>query len=155
VEDANLQGAQEYCHALKGVVGNIGATALFAKVSDVDASLKQALRPDGATLDAVDSLLQEVMRDIDMLFAAARTAPQAPAVTLTTEQLHARLQALREALDYDLGVAEPMLAELRGALRDGPHAARIEAIAEKVDVFDIDAAQDLLRAWDDQPQPAN
>ena len=155
VLDANLHGAQEYCHALKGVVGNLGASALFAKVSDIDASLKLALRPDGATLDAVDTLLQEVMRDIDTLFAAARPAPRAPTVTLTPEQLHARLQGLREALNYDLGVAEPMLTELRGALRDGPHAARIEAIAEKVDVFDIDAAQDLLRAWDDQTQPAH
>jgi HPt (histidine-containing phosphotransfer) domain-containing protein len=155
VQDANLQGAQEYCHALKGVVGNIGAGALFAKVTELDACLKQAVHPEAAALDAVETLLQAVLRDIDTLTAAARPTAPAPTVQLTPEQLRTRLQALAEALDYDLGVAEPLLAELRGALREGPDAAKIAAIAAKVDVFDIDAAQEMLRTWDDQAQPAN
>lgn len=150
----DLHPAEEYCHALKGVVGSIGATALFGKVSEVDAALKLASRPDAAQLEAVRSLLQEVMRDIDSLTAVVRPAPESLAVALTPAQLRERLERLQDALVYDLGVAEPLLQELRAALRGTPEEAKIVAIAAKVDVFDIDAAQELLRAWDDQPQSA-
>jgi len=154
LEGADLRAAQEYCHALKGVVGNIGATALFASVSEMDAALKLATRPQMALMDAVRSQLQDVLRDIDSLAATARTVPAPDAVALTPLQLHERLARLGEALVYDLGVAEPLLLELRAALRGTPDEMKIAAIAAKVDVFDIDAAQDLLRTWDDQPQSA-
>ncbi len=154
MEGQDLRPAQDYCHALKGVVGNIGAAALYAKVSEMDAALKRATRPDAALLEAVRALLQEVMQDIDNLAAAARPVPEHVAVTLTPDQLRERLAQLREALVYDLGVAEPLLLELRAALRGMPDEAKIAAIAAKVDVFDIDAAQELLRAWDDQSQSA-
>ncbi len=154
LDGPDMRAAQDYCHALKGVVGNIGASALFGKVSEMDAALKLATRPDAALLEAVRSQLQDVMCDIDRLAAAARPIAQQVAVTLTQNQLRERLAELQEALVYDLGVAEPLLLELRAALRGTPEEAKIAAIAAKVDVFDIDAAQELLRAWDDQPQSA-
>ncbi len=42
--------AEEYCHALKGVVGNIGAQALYAQVAEIDARLKQGEPPDASAL---------------------------------------------------------------------------------------------------------
>jgi hypothetical protein len=59
--------------------------------------------------------------------------------------LRERLAQLGQALAYDLGSAEPVLAELRAAVGDTPMAEAIAAIAACVDVFEIDAAQTLLR----------
>ena len=46
---------------------------------------------------------------------------------------------------YDLGAAEPLLAELRAGVAGTPLEPEIAAIAARVDVFDIDAA--LAHRW--------
>jgi len=150
VTDQNLQQAQEYCHALKGVIGNIGAMALFDKVSEIDVALKQGHLPEAVALDAVNVLLQDVMRDIDSLATAPKQAIAPAAVALGPDQIRERLERLKEALDYDLGSAESLLAELSAAVIGTPLEAAIADIAARVDVFDIDAAQALLSTLDDR-----
>ena len=140
----NLRQAKDYCHLLKGIAGNIGATALYDQVTTIDAELKQEKCPDASQLDQLSRLLHHVMRDIDTL-AASPTIPPPPAAALDPEQLRDRLQRLSEALNYDLGRAEALLAELRAGGGDTPLAPPIAAIAARVEVFDIDAAQALLR----------
>ena len=46
----DLQGAEEACHVLKGVAGNLSANRLFEKVSTVYAELKQGKKPLPAEL---------------------------------------------------------------------------------------------------------
>ena len=139
----NWRQAEDYCHLLKGITGNIGASALYDQVTAVDAEFKQEKCPDTAQLDQLGHLLQNVMRDIDTL-AATPTMPAAPGAALDPEQLRDRLQRLSEALNYDLGRAEALLAELRTGVGDSPLAQKIAAIAAQLEVFDIDAAQALL-----------
>jgi len=140
----DLRRAEEYCHLLKGVTGNIGASALYDKLSEIDTELKQEKLPDAVQLDEMQTLLQSVMRDIDRLAASPELTTPTASVPLDPEQLRERLERLGEALDYDLGSAEPLLAELRAGVRGTPLEAEIAAIAAKVDVFDIDAAQARL-----------
>jgi PAS domain S-box-containing protein len=144
--EQGLLQAEEYCHMLKGVIGNIGAMALYEKVSEIDIRLKQGKQPDAVAIDDMRALLQDVIRDIDSLAAPSLEQPTAPAaVPLDPGQLRQRLERLAEALIYDLGAVEPLLADLRAAQSGTPLEAEIDAIAAKVEVFDIDAAQALLR----------
>ncbi|MDP3586409.1 MAG: response regulator [Thiobacillus sp.] len=140
--DTHTQQAQEFCHALKGVTGNIGATALYACVSAIDAELKQDTLPDAATLDTAQSLLQAVMRDIDSL--PTTTARASVAAPLTPDQVRERLAQLLQALQDDLGSAEPLLVALRAGVDGTPLAADIDALAAQVDVFAIDEARAQL-----------
>ncbi|MBS1228942.1 MAG: periplasmic sensor hybrid histidine kinase [Proteobacteria bacterium] len=142
---ADLRQAEDYCHQLKGITGNIGASALYDQVTTIDAELKRENRPGTVQLEQLGRLLQNVMHDIDTLAATPTTAPPAAAIALDPTQLRDRLQRLSEALNYDLGRAEALLAELRAGVGDSPRAAQIAAIAAHVEVFDIDAAQALLR----------
>ena len=142
--DSGRQAAEDYCHALKGVIGNIGAVALFDKVAEIDAALKQGNSPRPEQLESMRVLLQDVMRDIDHLATSARPAAVPVVALLTPEALRERLDRLREALNYDLGGAEPLLAELRAGVVGTPLESNVAAIAARVDVFDIDTAHTLL-----------
>jgi hypothetical protein len=63
---------------------------------------------------------------------------------LDANQLREHLDGLRQALSYDLGSAEKVLAQVQQGVRGTPLQADLAAIAAKVDLFEIDAAQLLL-----------
>lgn len=143
--EQGAQRAEEYCHALKGVTGNIGAKALYEKISAIDGRLKQGLPPDAAALAEADVLLWEVMHEIGGL--AVRPAPtfSPVAVPLAADAVRALLARLAHALEFDLGAAEPLLAELRAGVAGTPLEAELTVIAALADAFDIDAALAQLR----------
>jgi two-component system sensor histidine kinase/response regulator len=143
--EQGTQRAEEHCHALKGVTGNIGARALYARIVAIDARLKQGMAPDGAALADADTLLQQVMSEIDGLAAAEPPVPPTAAVPLSADALRARLARLARALEYDLGAAEPLLAELRNGVAGTPLQTEVAAVAELADAFDIDAALARLK----------
>jgi CheY-like chemotaxis protein/HPt (histidine-containing phosphotransfer) domain-containing protein len=152
--ERSLQPVEEYCHALKGVTGNIGATALFAKVGAIDDRLKQGQLPTEDELVETETLLHAVMRDIDSLSTTTRQADESAtvssAVRLDRDVLRDRLARLAKALEFDLGEAEPLLAELRDGTGNTPLEPDIAAIAARVDVFDIDSARALLDTVQDR-----
>jgi len=145
--DEGAQRAEEYCHALKGVTGNIGANALYQCVAAIDDQLKQGLLPAAAELDAADALLQQVIRGIDGL--AVSPAPTlAAGAPLAPGALRSIAERLAHALAYDLGAAEPLLAELRAGVAGTAREAEVAAIATLADEFDIDAALAKLRQFE-------
>jgi CheY-like chemotaxis protein len=149
----DIQGAEEYCHALKGITGNIGAMALFEQITDIDNRLKQGESPDADALEALRVSLHQVMQDIDHLGAAAPLSAAPTAPPLAETQILEKLDALAHALEYDLGAAEPLLVELRAGVREPRWAEDIAAIAGHVDQFDIDLAKPLLTQLRDRIQP--
>lgn len=144
-ESGPLREVQEYCHALKGVAGNLGAMALYESVNAIDAQLKQGVRPDAVALDDMQQCLQALMHDIDSLRVPAAAAA-APIVPFAPAELHARLEQLARALESDLGRVEPLLDELRAGVDGSPLAGDIDALAAQVDVFAIDEARVQLDA---------
>ena len=145
--------AEELCHALKGVAGNMAARPLYDAVSRLDENFKQGLPPDAALLDDVETLLRQAMAEIDRLdlngrgFVAA--ARQASAAELA--ELAARLA---DALENDLGAMEPALDALRAATAGGPYEPAVAEIAALADVFDIDGALGRLAQLQlRQPEP--
>ena len=141
--------AEEYCHALKGVCGNIGADALFACVSDIDNLLKQEIRPDEASLARMAELLATVMADIDSLAAPEQAGAPAGGGLADTDVL-ARVGRLRGLLESDVGAAQSVLAELLAGIAGSPLEAAVREVAERVDVFEIDEALGLLQALQTQ-----
>ena len=148
LDEQGNQAAAEYCHALKGVTGNIGASALCERVGTLEGQLRQGQRLQAGDLDALRSLLQQVLDDIDALAERSAGAAPAPgtAVPLASARLDELLHRLADALTHDLGVVEPLLAELRAGTAGTPLEAEIVAIAALVDVFDIDRALARLHA---------
>ncbi|NMF97653.2 response regulator [Aromatoleum toluolicum] len=144
VAAGDAQRAEECCHALKGVTGALGAHALYEKISVIDALLKQGVLPDAAVLDEADALLLRLMDEIDGLGDSSGAIPR-PAAPLAPDTLRELLARLGEALDNDLGAAEPLLAELRAGLAGTPLEADITSVGALVDVFDIDAARARLK----------
>ena len=146
LERGEWAAADTACHVLKGVIGNIGALALYRQLVEVDALLKQGVRPDVPMFDRLAALLAQVNADIDTLTQTATTAPLAPRPALGRAEVIERLDRLAQALAHDLGEAEVPLAELRAGLRGDAEEAAIGEIAAKADVFAIDEALALVDA---------
>ncbi|WPC65150.1 response regulator [Rhodoferax ferrireducens] len=141
-QDAHQAG--DYCHLLKGVTGNIGAQALYLQVALIDAQIKKDHTPANAELEAMQVLLQQVLQDIDRLGASTKP-PEASATLLDGNQLRGHLEGLKQALSYDLGSAEKILGQLFRGVSGTPLQADIAVIAGKVELFELDAAQLLLK----------
>ena len=144
--EQGMQSAEEHCHALKGVSGNVGAHALYEKISEIDAQLKQGTLTNSAILDDAETLLQQLMQEIDGLENTAPPTHTTAAIAkpLTPDELHALIQRLGHALEYDLGAAESLLNELQASVTGTPMAQDVTSIAALVDVFDIERALKLL-----------
>src|SRR5690606_42029883 len=110
-----VQAGEEYCHALKGVNGNIGAGPLFQCVAAIDTEPKEGRAPDAAQLALLAQRLAAVMADIDSLARPAVGTASAAAAPLPAELVR-RLDLLHAALDHDLGAAEGLLAALRAGV---------------------------------------
>ena len=134
--------AEAYCHALKGVSGNLGANELYACANELDELLKQGNAPQPELFVRLRQALQQVLDDIDGLAPVA--APPVADMRLAPTEVLAKLAALAELLENDLGAAEQPLAELRAGLAGSEWAAAIDDIAAKVDMFDLDRAQALV-----------
>ncbi len=137
--------AKDYCHTLKGVIGNIGAMSLFNSVAAIDNSLREGVAPPAAALESLHHNLEAVIRDIGTLQDRRRPERQPLARRLGPAALLERLDRLQESLEYDLGQAEPILAELRAGVLGTDLEDDMAKMAALVDVFDTDAAQALLQ----------
>ncbi|WP_026600922.1 PAS domain S-box protein [Methylomonas sp. 11b] len=141
----NLTAAENYCHSLKGVAGNIGANAFYECVAGIDAGLKQQQRPAAENLEQLRNLLQQVMTDIDSL--AAPPAPAAlPTKRLSADAVNAKITRLMAVLETDLGAAEALIGDLRQGTAASEFEADFAKIAAEVDAFNIDQAIALLVA---------
>ena len=140
----NFVSAENYCHALKGVTGNIGAHQLYECVARIDTILKQGRQPSATEFEQLRTLLQHVLTDIDSL--APPPLPSIVGEPLSREQVLSVIARLMAVLESDLGAAETVLNELRAGVAETGLEAAINEIAADIDVFNIDRALSLLAA---------
>ncbi len=150
LKEQGTEPAEEYCHALKGVTGNLGADALYHQVSALDAQLKQGQKPGQPELAQMRELVAQVIADIDSLQQPQATEQQASGTLLSETELAAQLADLTDALQQDLGAAEDLLEKLLARSVGTVHESAIRDIAEKADAFAIDDAVALVQALRDR-----
>ena len=144
ISEDKTQKAEDYCHALKGVSGNIGAVRLFDSVSRIDAQLKRGQQPEQAQLNVLQQQLRQVMNDIDSLTNQVAESSIQTTNRLSRDELLKQLDKLAYSLEYDLGAAEPLLTEIRTNLRGYDVESLVGDIVAKTDIFAIDEALALL-----------
>ena len=144
INEYQIQKAEDYCHSLKGVSGNIGAVRLFDSVSRIDAQLKQGQQPEPAELNIMQQHLRQVMNDIDSLTNPVAELSIQPTNSLSRGEVLGLLDKLAYSLEYDLGAAEPLLTEIRANLRGHDLESLVGEIVTKTDIFAIDEALVLL-----------
>ncbi|MDR3518513.1 MAG: response regulator [Azospirillaceae bacterium] len=145
IAEADFADAAAYCHALRGVTGNIGAVALHDALATIEAGLKQQVVPADTVFADARNHFDALIRDIDSL--SDNTTPVQPpaSVLLDKAALHEQLERLAQALESDLGAAEPMLATLRAGVDGTVLESEITALAAEIDVFALDDAVARLR----------
>jgi len=146
LEADDHQEAEHYCHALIGVTGNIGAMALFPLLSTINAKLKNGAMPSADELMAMHSLLASLVADIDSIAHTVVVSDNVVMASLPEASLIALIEQLETALEYDLGRAEALLAELRAGAVGTEVAAAIAEIAASADAFETEQAVALAVA---------
>jgi two-component system, sensor histidine kinase and response regulator len=132
--------AEEQCHALKGLTGNLGANALYERLNAFDDQFKRGETPEPAEFDTARHQLQTLMDAIDRLEVDTPPVAESAGPPLPAERLRALLEHLIQALGYDLGAVEPWLTELRAGTTGTALESEIAAIATHFEVFAIDKA---------------
>jgi HPt (histidine-containing phosphotransfer) domain-containing protein len=145
VASGDKQGAETFCHSLRGVTGNIGAQRLYDIVKTIDDQLKQNSFPDDRVLEEAEGLLQLVLCEIDGIAEIDYPSQSSVETPLSPSLLDALLNQLVQALESDLGAAEPILAQLLKGTRGTRIEQEISAIAALIDDFEIDAALTRLQ----------
>ncbi|WP_445370884.1 response regulator [Methylomonas sp. HW2-6] len=142
IDADQLKAAEERCHALKGVSGNLAAAALFDAAAEIDKQLKQHQRPDLAELQRMETLLADLLAEIAKLAATGTAGPVADSGAATPPaDVAAVLEKLAHALEHDLGAAEDLMEQLRRSLTDNRYRDAVAEIGNKLDRFAIDDAQ--------------
>jgi CheY-like chemotaxis protein/HPt (histidine-containing phosphotransfer) domain-containing protein len=139
IKENGMAAGEEYCHALKGVCGNLASKPLSACVTGLDDMLKQGTMPPPEQFEQMRQLLWQTMSEIDGLSAPADSQPESTE-SFDRDELQAKLLALTFLLKNDLGAADLLLAELSNGLAGTETAATIADIAKKMDIFAIDEA---------------
>jgi Signal transduction histidine kinase len=142
LSEQDIQQAEAYCHALKGVTGNIAATNLFESVCVIDKQLKAGHSPSSSQWENMRHHLHQVIKDIDSLIDIS-------SLTLSTSRLNddeikEKFSQLANALKFDLGAAESLFTELKGNLSSPDMESALRDIEEKTDSFALDEALSLL-----------
>ncbi|MFQ3172267.1 MAG: PAS domain S-box-containing protein [Oleispira sp.] len=139
ITERDLVAAESLCHELKGVCGTLGATDMFACVTEMDGLLKQQKVPTAAQFNELHQLLQQLIDDINELPTPELAAPVSVA-TFDRNSFIAKLSILSRLLESDIVEAELLLETLTASVMSGEYNKVMVEIAASVDAFAIDEA---------------
>lgn len=142
--EKDMMTGEDYCNALKGITGNIGAKSLYQCVVRIGTRLKQAQLPDVKEFEEMQTLLDAIIKDIDSLSITETLAPMSPQQGFSQKILLTKTSALLVALENDLGQTENLLRELHAGTVGSEFELLVKDIAAEIDVFNIDQAATLL-----------
>jgi PAS domain S-box-containing protein len=134
----HLESARRLVHTLKGVAGTVGAHAVFAAATDLEAAIttgdRSRIRDGVAPLEAA---LTQLLTSIESVPDIA--APQAAQAKIDSDELAVRFDRLAELLAAGDAEASECLDRISAALgRD--HNDLIAELTEHVEGFDYDEA---------------
>lgn len=129
-------------HALKGVAGNLGATALWRECETLEAVManEQQAQPQ------LESVVCELQKALEELAKVPREAEPSGSAELTVEQLRAALLKLRSGLEEGDAECQEQLAPLQGSLLGRGWAQELKALQRLLDNFEFDEAAEEVSA---------
>ncbi|QIK37484.1 response regulator [Caldichromatium japonicum] len=132
--------AQSRCHALKGLIANLGAKTLFDQINAIDDCLKRNQLPPADAWQALHRHWQTLIDEIDGLERSTPVEGPAQSKTLSPDELRDLVERLLRALNDDLGAIDHLLSELRAGTTGTGIEDELAAIAADCEVFAIDEA---------------
>jgi CheY-like chemotaxis protein/HPt (histidine-containing phosphotransfer) domain-containing protein len=144
IAEGHLVEAERLCHAFKGVVGNIGADALFETAASIDEELKEEQPPAEGQLQQFEALLATLLDEIATILPEAKEAAVEEEVVVDRVRLLALLAELKLAIDDDLVAAQTLIGEVEELVSGSEWAEAVRPITERVEEFDTDGAKQLI-----------
>lgn len=138
----NVKDALHITHTIKGSASNLGMLAISESSAKVESQLKQQQMPTDESLDLFYQQIFELNR-IKAHFSHLSNDDQEPDIVLDNSEINARLAALIEYIDDDIGQAQTDICELVNATR-GELKQLLEAIKEKLYDFEFDDAKQKI-----------
>ena len=146
VQTGDMDEATRAAHTLRGVAGNIGATALSAAAQTAEAALKAG---DTANLEellhSITVELEPLLHAIDALSDSSPEAQSPPThAPVDWAQLEPHLQQLQALLEDSDTEASECLEAIAPLLTGTPHAESLRAIETRLAKYDFDGALEKL-----------
>jgi PAS domain S-box-containing protein len=140
--------AERLAHTLKGVAGNIGATALHKAALAAEAGIK-AHSPESATLlEDCERWLQQVLQAVAALEQASAAPPEPAAAPVDVAALAQLIDRLRTLLKEDDMEAVEAVTALQAQVRGTELARPFQEIETALGQYDFEAALEILDRLD-------
>ena len=148
VDNQDLETAQRDAHTLKGVAGNIGATAVYLAAGQVEQLLDRGRERPGEKLQVLLSQLQgkldPVIAGLGVLDEDEATSFPGPGAGLDVDRVRKLLMQLRALLEADDVDAEQPIDALKPLLAGTAQEPLLAQLAEYVDGYDFDDALSIM-----------
>lgn len=146
IDSDNLEDAKQLAHALKGVSGNLGATALHAAAAELDKDIKSGDTAKAyKALNAVRLALDEVFATIDAINADQEAEPLLQTAS-DPEEIKKKLAEIEKLVDDDISEAMALASELKGSIADKDSIQIYSQLLSSFDKFDIDDVRRQISA---------
>ena len=145
IADGDLENAERTCHALKGLVGNIGAESLFDALQEVDLALKRSEQPDEELFNRTKTLYSNVIAGIANFLLALPVA-EANGVFEHDDYLHAveMFQRILEHIENDYSIASDTFDAFESAYGSMLDDESIDTLRIAISSFDAETIKSLL-----------
>ena len=148
LEQDERLAAQKILHSLKGVAGNISATALAEAAAALESALTSQARAGLTPLvETLEERLAEVLQSA-LALERQHAAPPRPAVEFVQPDrahLSALLTAFDELMDRGRLSSRDHFLEIKELLAGGAYQDALDQIETHLDIFDFDGARLALK----------
>jgi len=133
-----------YCHALRGVLSNLGDTQITPQLREVEHDIKTKQPISEIKITNISNDINKLLAEIAQLTPLKTVKP----IETTMAHLSHLKEQLRYALAHDISHATPIVEQLTAALKNSILYPQMHRIAMDIDRFNIDDAMISLETLD-------
>lgn len=143
IEDGQIIEAEEWCHKLKGLCGNLGAD-VYVRLCELDDALKNNNGFDYSHIRKTADLYNETIRSINNYFENGGTNASLDTDLMESGDLCALLSKINDNLELDIGVAMDDFETLKSVASLYVSKAAIVQMDDALSSFDIERMKELI-----------
>jgi len=144
LQQDDMERAVRLAHTLKGVAGNIGASALYQEARALETALKEQYPDPAALLENGDRLLQQVVQGITALEPAPVSVTEETTASVDAATLAPLVARLRALLHEDDMEAADVVTILRAQVKGTELAQPLQDIETALGQYNFETALDIL-----------